>query len=338
MEKSPSKFEQQVIDLYLQGISPYSMANMLEFQGYYPSSLDRILVKYGYKTRVPKRAPNSFEQDVIKKYQQGYSVPQIIKMEQFEGVTLSKVYSVLNKFKITCRSNKINNRIYKLNQGFFTNIDREEKAYWLGFIYADGYVTTRGNYVGLAIAQKDKTHLEKFVSSLQTNYPIKEYLVSNGYGEGNVFCRLIICSETVQTDLISKGVLTNKSLRLTFPSPQIVPMRLLQHFIRGYFDGDGSLSYYTSNNSKYFTIKICGTYELLDSMRSYFKSTLELNGSGSISKRKKDNKNNYYLTIGGNIQVGKVLGYLYKDATLYLDRKYLRYLFFLKMSSWKNLF
>lgn len=332
MKKAPSEFEQRVIDLYLKGISPYSMTRMAEFKDHYPMTLHRILERYGYKKRVPKRPPNSFEQELIDLYQQGYSVPQIIKMEQFKGVTSSKVYSVLSKYGIKCRSNKVNSRIYKLDHDFFAEINNEEKAYWLGFIYADGYVTTKGNYIGLSLAKKDESHLRKFAKTLKTDYPLKEYIVSCGYGEGTAFCRLLLCSEIMRTDLINKGVLINKSLRLNFPTPQIVPENLLCHFIRGYFDGDGSLSHYGPNDLTHFTIKICGTFEFLSSLKNYLKRVLGLNGLGSISKRRKDNKNNYYLTIGGNIQVAKILNYLYDGAKLYLDRKYSKYLYFLQIT------
>lgn len=325
MEKAPSEFEQRVIDFFLKGTSPYSMTRLPEFKGQYPSTLDRILIKYRIKKRVPSRQPNYFEQELIDIYKKGYSVSQIIKLEQFEGLTQSKIYSILKRFNITCRSNKINSRIYKLNHHFFANIDDEEKAYWLGFIYADGYVTTKGNYFGISLAKQDRPHLEKLVGTLRTNYPIREYIVSNGYREDTIYCRLIVCSETIKKDLISKGVLTKKSLRLIFPSLKIVPLELLNHFIRGYFDGDGSLSNYKRNCLRFFSIKICGTYEFLDSLKSHLEVALELNRLGSICKGKKDNKNNYYLSIGGNIQVAKVLKYFYKDATLYLDRKYLRY-------------
>jgi len=333
MGKTPTEFEQQVIDLYLNGIKPYSMARMQKFRGYYPATFDRILQKYGYKKRVPKSLPNSFEQELISFYQLGYSVPQMIKMKQFEGATLSKIYSVLIKHGINRRSNKINSRVHNVYHGFFTKIDTEEKAYWLGFIYADGYITKRGNYVGLALAQRDKSHLEKLVRTLQTDYTIKEYKVTNGYGKGNTFCRLILCSEIMKTDLVSKGVLINKSLKLIFPSFQIVPVELIRHFIRGYFDGDGSLSHYGPNNKNHFTIKICGTYEFLSNLKSCLRDALELGGLGSICKSTNNNKNNYYLTIGGNIQVTAVLNHLYKNATIYLERKYFRYLHFLQIAN-----
>lgn len=331
MEKAPCEFEQRVIDFYLKGISPYSMTRLPEFKGHYPSTLDRILIKYKIKKRIPSRQPDGFEQEVIDVYNKGYSVPQIIKMEQFEGLTLSKIYSILSRFKVACRSNRINSRIYKLNHQFFKTIDDEEKSYWLGFIYADGYVATKGSYIGISLSRRNREHLNKFARTLHTDYPIKDYMVSHGYKEGTAYCRLLVCSDTMKKDLCNKGVLTNKSLRLTFPSLQVVPVELLNHFIRGYFDGDGSLSNYKRNHQKNFSIKICGTYEFLDSIKSHLEITLEFDSLGSICKGKKNNKNNYYFSIGGNNQIAKVLNYLYKDTTVYLERKYLLYNEFLQI-------
>lgn len=65
---------------------------------------------------------------------------------------------------------------YQVNENYFEKIDSEEKAYWLGFLYADGNVRMHKNKSGilkLKLKQSDKKHIEKFSKCLNSNYPIK---------------------------------------------------------------------------------------------------------------------------------------------------------------------
>nr|DAG90196.1 MAG TPA: endonuclease [Crassvirales sp.] len=54
----------------------------------------------------------------------------------------------------------------EFNRDFFSVIDTEEKAYWLGFLYADGFISASGNTVGLSISLKDIDHLKKYNNAL----------------------------------------------------------------------------------------------------------------------------------------------------------------------------
>lgn len=71
--------------------------------------------------------------------------------------------------------------------------------------------------------------------------PIIKYQIKKGKGAGNWYCRLVHDSRELALDLKNKGCYQGKSLTLTFPSKDIVPEHLIRHFIRGYFDGDGSV-------------------------------------------------------------------------------------------------
>ena len=109
------------------------------------------------------------------------------------------------------------------------------------------------------------------------------------------------------------GCVPNKSLTLEFPTEKQVPKHLVNHFIRGYFDGDGSLS--TNGKANGYKVSFEGT----DSFLEVLKDVLKVNTK--ISKRR-ENSSNSYLRFGGNLQVLEKLNYLYHDATVYLDRKY----------------
>lgn len=242
----------------------------------------------------------------IQMYVSGKSLTQAAKEA---NVGYCSLQPRIKKLKLT-RSNKINSRKYEINHNFFDKIDTEEKAYWLGFIYADGYLTNSGSQklVGIALAIKDKQHLEKFLKSTDSNYPIHDYISSSKKYKKTKYSRIVATSEQMYESLLSHGVFQNKSLVLKFPN---LNKSLLRHFVRGYFDGDGSFAKAKRGHS----IKICGTKEVLLGILNFFGKKPKL------YKRKKDDKNNWYISIGGRLQVKRIATLLYADSTIYLDRK-----------------
>jgi len=138
--------------------------------------------------------------------------------------------------------------------GFFDSIDTEEKAYWLGFMYADGSIKRR-NYVQLALVEPEP--LEAFKSALSAEHPVKRE--KNDRGKFNkptdVMYFLRIGNARLARALLAQGCLAKKPARV-FPTPQQVPSALLPHFVRGLFDGDGSLYYNTGKNKVYGALSI----------------------------------------------------------------------------------
>lgn len=181
-------------------------------------------------------------------------------------------------------------------------------------MYADGYVTKNG-YVGLSLSIIDKSHLEKFNNFLESNYPIKDY-VNNG---GHKYSRLLIRSDKLKSDLVRYGCLENKTFLLKFPA---IKNKLIFHFIRGYFDGDGSLSEYNTNKGLTFRFRLCGTSSFLNSVLKYINFE-----KSKLCKRHKDRHNdNYDIYIGGNGNVLKIMNSIYDNSTIFLERKYNIYL------------
>lgn len=124
--------------------------------------------------------------------------------------------------------------IYIINN-YFEFIDSEDKAYWLGFIYADGCVTKDHKQLIINLAPKDYNHLEKFKQCIQGKYQIR-FKDNNRYVSYCVSCKQFI------EYLINDGCIPHKSLILQFPNTNILPIEYRRHFIRGYFDGDGCFS------------------------------------------------------------------------------------------------
>lgn len=256
-------------------------------------------------------------EDAVQLYKNGMPLLQVWRAT---GVGRNKLYNTLKDLGLM-RSNKENSRKYDVNHDFFRSIDSEEKAYWLGFIYADGYVTcskTGQKNVGVTLGRKDRAHLESLREALQASYEIKDY-EGNSYGKVIEYSRLLITSDQLYDDLQSKGVLTKKSLILTFPKEDVVPAELTHHFIRGYFDGDGSFSYSGKRDNTY-AVKIQGTAEFLRHLMIHIEKDLV-----NLSKRWDDDKNSYSLEFMAKNDVIAFGKYIYNNATIYMDRKYKRY-------------
>lgn len=247
-------------------------------------------------------------------YNSGLSTVKIGKMF---GKHYSTVRNVLINNGVKLRNNKINSRKYTINENYFKNIDTEEKAYWLGFIYADGYISNVGSKkIGIAIKSSDIKHLEKFNKSLDSTYPIKVYKNDTTYGNNIEYCRLIITSDTMFNDLLNQGVFEHKSLILQ--PPLSIPTHLLRHFVRGYLDGDGTIS---KNGNSYY-VGFIGTKEFLEWLHTYIESN-EIVLKIRLEQRHENCEALSFKIHGKNAY--KLLKLLYDDSTIYLNRKYERY-------------
>lgn len=241
------------------------------------------------------------------------------KIANILNASLSGVYDALIRWGINTRSLSQSHRIFNIDENYFNEIDTEEKAYWLGFIYADGFITMPHAF-GIALALKDKQHLNKLKNALKSEHPLHELETRNNYG-CNSYARILIQSQNIYDQLMSKGVMLNKSLILEFPSERILRKNFYKDFIRGYFDGDGSLV--LCKNSINF--KICGTREFLFSLIDIFNLVSVYEFKKVLYKRKKDDKNNYYISYGGKNKTYSILSFLYENSTVYLDRKKEKY-------------
>lgn len=242
-------------------------------------------------------------------YQQG--VP-MLKVCEVVRVSFSTLQSNLKKRGLS-RSNKENSRKFHVDHDYFSSIDGPEKAYWLGFLYADGYITQSNSQknVGVALKHSDADHLDKLRFSLNSNYEVKSYR-GKCYDKEVEYSRLLMTSDKMFDDLNNLGVVERKSLILKFPSFDIVPERWMWHFVRGYFDGDGSFA----KHPKGRRFKVCGTWEFLVALSEFVgKPSLKL-------QQRRKNRNTWQLDIGGNLQVCRIASKMYDEATVWLDRKH----------------
>lgn len=208
---------------------------------------------------------------------------------------------------------------YKCNENYFENIDSEDKAYWLGFLFADGYVNKRpgSDRLILALSTKDKKHIELFKKSINSENPIIDSIIKTGIMKGKEYSKISITSNKLISDLENLGCTSKKSLTLKFPN---LKKELIPHFIRGYFDGDGSVFLSNEKHWRNGTItpvihfRFCGTKEFLEVINK------EINLSGRISQAKQSKA--FELTYKRNKKVIHFYQYLYNNSTIFLHRKH----------------
>ncbi|KRL07950.1 helix-turn-helix domain-containing protein [Liquorilactobacillus hordei] len=266
----------------------------------------------------------------VELYKKGLSTVKIGKLFNREPRTINRM---LKSMGVEIRSNKINSRKHHIyNERYFNNIDTQEKAYLLGFIYADGFISINGNTkrFGISINRVDEYLLEFVRKELNTDYLINRYKVSCGYRVGVNYSRLLMTSDLLVDDLIKHGVVEHKTNILLPPK---ISNNLKRHFIRGYMDGDGSIKKCKGNYNYEYGIDFVGTTALLTWIYDYFlENNLISKRKINLEKRKKGQLVSH-IRWGGNRQVLRILNHLYKDSAFCLNRKFDRYLQLMEQSS-----
>lgn len=208
--------------------------------------------------------------------------------------------------------------ICRLDETIFDIIDTEEKAYWLGFIFADGCVYRNEDRFRINLSIKDRNHLEKFAAFLKFKGVIGINTVNRDEKTFKL-CYVSFRNKHICDRLKQYGCTSNKSLTLKFPDISIFKTNnLVIDFIRGYFDGDGSLGLCkTSTKSKKEFLSLLGTKEFLQEIRKY------LNISTKVKNKSTANHSNNAFTINTSCLTSrKIARIIYGNATIYLDRKY----------------
>lgn len=261
---------------------------------------------------------------IISLYNNGYSAATIgLIVNRSSGF----IQKVLKSNNIQLRSlSDACNRIKTINNTFFDTINTESKAYYLGLLFADGSIKSKSNRIELKLIEQDKDILSKF-SNLILGQERLNYIEYKKYPyackNANNLYTFCVSNKSIKDALIKLGCTPNKSLTLKFP--QNIPNELLKHFIRGYFDGDGCITYASLKNHKDFYTAIVSTNDFCVSLQNIILNVLDIK-SGIIRGSGKKNTITKKLYIGGNRQVLKFMSWLYSDATYFLQRKYNKFL------------
>lgn len=231
--------------------------------------------------------------------------------------------------------------MHKVNRNYFKQIDSENKAYILGFFYADGY--NSGTQASFTQLDQDRDILDQINKELDSDINISKKVQKSN---NKIIDNLTISSKEMCEDLSKLGAIQNKSLNLKFPD-KIIPEKFMRDFIRGYFDGDGCvwngkrkkmkvkdasrLSGYRERIVHNVKFTITGYDKFINSLQDYLISVLNFKKTKlNYSKAKNINNNTQEcvctMEYSGRKQMEKFFNYLYTDAKIFGKRKYNKFL------------
>lgn len=225
-----------------------------------------------------------------------------------EGVSEMRVTGVLRRAGTVMRPAG-KPRTYALDEAYFDAITDEARAYWVGFLLADGCITN-GNRLRLCLGVVDRAHLEAFRDAIGSTHPITERATKGGYKPGAMIAHFDARSARFAEGLARVGVIPRKSHTAV---PPVLPPDLQRHFWRGMVDGDG----YISQSGDRVTIGLTGTLAVCTAFRAWVQTFLP------TAATVRPNNTAWKFDVGGTMDghVRGLLRALYEGATIALDRK-----------------
>lgn len=245
---------------------------------------------------------------VIERYKE---LKNLKKVAKSFGVSLRPIKRILkkNNFELT-------NRRFDVNHSYFSVIDSEEKAYWLGFLFADGCVrkTHTGSQVVLKLSIKDESHLIKFKNNLNSEHKVSYYKnktkTKKGVDSFSDNCLIRINSNQLVNDLINQGCIPKKTFTIERPN---IDEKYYRHFLRGFYDGDGNFFYSEKTKLSVVTI-VCASKNFRDFIIEVISKIPNI---GNIHE---DDKK-YTIKITNIFGIIEFLSYIYDDSKIELTRK-----------------
>ena len=244
----------------------------------------------------------------------------------YQDMTHAELATCLGRTKtaVDLKLNRLNLKKtkYCYNVDFFKDIDNQDKAYWLGFIFADGYIVYKDTLpvcyeFCIELQQSDYMHLKKFNTAIQGNLQIV-YRSRPSYFDNTKIHRsalIRIYNKRFVSNLMTHGVVQNKSLIKRFP---VISDDLLPHFIRGYYDGNGCVCKDDLRKKLFQCNFTCGSLDFVSKLRE------KLFQNNIYSYIIHEQEYSYRLYIKGIENCTRFLQYIYTDAHCMLDKKYNR--------------
>src|SRR5690606_14525028 len=248
---------------------------------------------------------------ILKMYTDGYSMNRI---SSYFGISTRIIHSILHSNNINIKKLWEYDSYQKHNiNELFDKIDTPEKAYFLGFLYADGNVNKNLNQVTLKLKESDIHILNDIKKTFEIGNKLYFDRPANINAENQYSLKII--NKKIRDNFVKHGVIPRKTWKLSYPF--WLEKHLHSHFVRGYFDGDGCLSIdYKRNNA---TISICGTWQMCSDLKFIFENYVGV--KSVISSDRKI----FRIIIRRYSSVLDTCAWMYKGANLKLNRKYEKY-------------
>lgn len=266
--------------------------------------------------------------NIIVDYTNGISMENIVKKYHHDKNTLKRILmendiTIRNKIEAIQLAREQNdfiplNRKYKVNDDYFAN-QNDKMAYFLGFLMADGNVSSTDNKIQICLSEEDADFLEIFYNEIGGS-PIAHYTQNNGKQK---ICRWQCLSSKIKKDLIYYDVIPRKTGFAKIPTN--LRKDFYPDFIRGYFDGDGCI-WIEKNGAVGFSIT-SHNKEILEQIIEYFKE----NNIPEV-KIKIDNRYNINYSFKYRKKASEKIYNLlyYNDTCLRMKRKFDKFTLILK--------
>jgi hypothetical protein len=176
----------------------------------------------------------------------------------------------------------------RVKRHFFRAIDTDEKAYWLGFLAADGtvYIGGRQHTVRLDLQPRDLHWLTRFRDTIAPGAKITQH--------GDRSYSMSIGSQEMVHDLVSLGIIPRKSNTLEWPC---IPEPFVIPFLLGYFDGDGSFT--PRSGRRDYQWLLLGTLDFLCTARDYIQRYVDVKLKEPVRAHKKTSPHLYRISANG---------------------------------------
>lgn len=265
--------------------------------------------------------------EVVEKYNE---LGELQKTAKFFSVSSGYIRNLFIKNNIQYNKKKIHTY-----DGDFFSRDTEEAFYWAGFIAADGNISKKGT-LKISLAIKDQSHIAKFKEQIKTSAPIfitkqsnKSAIIDGRVLGPSIQAGISFRSKKIAKDLQRFGIVSAKTYIYNIPE-KILEHKLFNHFLRGYFDGDGCFSTIKarktnaaeSKTQTIYTVKeklhwsICGTEKFINQISKWLITI------GVEPQTVHKQKNIYRIHYNRPIDVYAICNSMYNLCTVSLDRKY----------------
>lgn len=242
----------------------------------------------------------------------------------FFGYKYGTLYSLLKREGIDTALDRNAQRKRRtsttINEDYFENLDTSNKAYIFGLILSDGHLLKHRKQLRIKLTDIDL--LEEVKKDLNYNKPL---FVNKTEGVSHKQAKtLIICNTKIYDDLLTLGMLQNKTFTLKYPS---IPPNLVPDFIRGFFDGNGSAYFKKAGKLLFPNMSICSTVDFLTTL----KNVLEKFGVKSHLYHDINVDERITTLMIRDIQSGiNFFNLLYSDVSgkIFLKRKFQKFLLF----------
>ena len=203
---------------------------------------------------------------------------------------------------------------HNLNENYFEKIDTEEKAYLIGLLITDGSIRDGKNNHQSSLRLQLKIEDEYMIKKLKTELNSSN-IIQYDNRPGKKCAGIEIVNQKICDDLAKFQIVPNKTYILDNIRLDLIPQNLQRHYLRGLIDGDGSVGIEGPYSQPY--LSFCGyNKNFVMSFQNAIDDYLKEENHNKICKG-----NAYVCKWKGRKKVPQILKWLYKDATIYLERK-----------------